>query len=562
MDETNSHDRRWWALAVLSGSLLVISLDNTILNVAIPSLVRSLGASTSQLQWIIDGYTLVFAGLLLTAGAMGDRYGRKGALQIGLVIFGFASMASGLAQSANQLIFTRSMMGVGAALIMPSTLSLLTNIFHEPRERAKAIGIWAAVAGASGALGPVIGGTLLKWFSWHAVFFVNVPLIIVLLIGGRYLLPKSRAMVAERLDPIGAVLSMVGLVLVLWAVIESPSSGITDPKVVTVFSIGAVVVAAFILWELHNDHPMLDMRFFKNPRFTAANMAITLVYFAMFGQMFVMNQYTQTVLGYSPLEAGFRMMPMSLVMICVAPMAPRLVYRIGTKVVVGGGLVVASIGVFIVSMVPTSNGYPVLLTGIIVLAFGMGCVMAPATESIMGSLPREKAGVGSAMNDTTRQMGGALGVAVIGSILASIYRPGIQSSMSAAGIPQALIDTAKESVSGAVFRAAAAPGVSSETAAQIHQIAVQEYVNGIHVAMKIGAAVVLLAAFVAFKWLPARAGDVREDVSGPLDGIASLTYAEAEGALEDDEIDLEAASVEEAEAAGSSAGGTSLGASS
>ena len=540
MDEQQLQKRRWWALGVLSGSLLVISLDNTILNVAIPSLVRDLNATTSQLQWIIDGYTLVFAGLLLTAGAMGDRFGRKGALQLGLVIFGLASMASGMAQSANQLIITRSMMGIGAALIMPSTLSLLTNIFHNPRERAKAIGVWAAVAGASGALGPVIGGVLLKWFSWHSVFFINVPLIIALLFAGKYLLPKSKAEIAERLDPVGAVLSMIGLVLVLWAVIESPTSGLTDPKVVMAFSIGALVVAAFIVWELRIDHPMLDMRFFKNPRFTAANMAVTLVFFAMFGQMFVMNQYTQVVLGYSPLEAGLRMMPMSLVMICVAPMAPRLVYRIGTKIVVGGGLVVASIGVLIVSMVPTSNGYPVLLFGIIVLAFGMGCVMAPATESIMGSLPREKAGVGSAMNDTTRQMGGALGVAVIGSLLAAIYRPGVQSNMSAAGIPQSLIDTAKESVGGAVFNAANTPGISPETAAQIHQIAVQQYVDGIHIAMKIGAAIVLLAAFVAFKWLPARAEDVRSEVCGPLDGFASLAYAEAEGALEDDQVELDA----------------------
>ncbi len=540
MDEQQLQKRRWFALAVLSGSLLVISLDNTILNVAIPSLVRNLNATTSQLQWIIDGYTLVFAGLLLTAGAMGDRFGRKGALQLGLVIFGLASMASGMAQSSNQLIVTRSLMGIGAALIMPSTLSLLTNIFHDPRERAKAIGVWAAVAGASGALGPVIGGLLLKWFSWHAVFFVNVPVIIVLLLAGRSFLPKSKAEIAERLDPLGAVLSIIGFVLVLWAVIESPTKGITDSTVVMVFSVGVLAVAAFIIWELRIDHPMLNMRFFKNPRFTAANMAVTLVYFAMFGQMFVMNQYTQVVLGYSPLEAGFRMMPMSIVMICVAPMAPRFVHRIGTKLVVGGGLVVSSIGVLIVSMVPASNGYPVLLAGIVVLAFGMGCVMAPATESVMGSLPREKAGVGSAMNDTTRQMGGALGVAVIGSILAAIYRPGVQSAMGAAGIPQSLIDTAKESVGGAVLRAANAPGISSETASQIQEIAVQQYVDGIHVAMKIGAAVVLLAAFVAFKWLPARAGDVRSEVSGPLDGLASLTYAEAEGALEDDQLDLEA----------------------
>ena len=550
MDSSPSYPRRWWALTVVAGSLMVITIDNTILNVAIPSLVKSLGATTSQLQWILDGYTLVFAGLLLTAGAIGDRFGRKGALQLGLVLFGLASMASGMATTSNQLIVTRAFMGVGAAFIMPSTLSLLTNMFHDPRERAKAIGVWAACAGASGAIGPVLGGLLLRWFSWHSVFFVNVPLIIVLLVAGRVLLPKSKAERSERLDPLGAILSIVGLIVLLWGIIESPTAGLGDAKVLATIFLGTALLLGFVGWELHTDHPMLDIRFFRNRRFSAANIAVTLVYFAMFGQMFVMNQYTQVVLGYSPLEAGLRMAPMSIVMLIVAPNAPRLVERFGTKVVVGTGLLLAALGVFVVSMVPTSNGYPVLLGGICTLAMGMGFVMAPATESIMGSLPRDKAGVGSAMNDTTRQMGGALGVAVIGSILAAVYRPAVDSQMAAAGVPSEVIATAQESVAGAVLRAANTPGLTPEMAAQIRDIGIQEYVNGIHVAMKIGAVVLLLAAFIVFKWLPARAGDVREGVQGPLDGLASLTYAEAEGALEDDEVELEALEHGEALASG------------
>ena len=550
IQQSPPYARRWWALLVVAGSLMVITIDNTILNVAIPSLVKSLGSSTSQLQWIIDGYTLVFAGLLLTAGAMGDRFGRKGALQLGLVLFGLASMASGLATSSNQLIVTRACMGVGAAFIMPSTLSLLTNMFHDPRERAKAIGLWAACAGASGAIGPVLGGLLLRWFSWHSVFFVNVPLIIVLLVAGRVLLPKSKAAKSERLDPLGAVLSIVGLIVLLWGIIESPSSGLGAPKVYLTILAGALILCAFVGWELKTAHPMLDIRFFRNRRFSAANIAVTLVYFAMFGQMFVMNQYTQVVLGFSPLEAGLRMAPMSVVMLIVAPNAPRLVERFGTKLVVGCGLLLAATGVFVVSMVPTSNGYPVLLGGICILATGMGCVMAPATESIMGSLPRDKAGVGSAMNDTTRQMGGALGVAVIGSILAAVYRPAVDTQMSAAGVPSGVIATAQESVAGAVLRAANTPGLTPEMAAQIREIGITEYVNGIHVAMKIACCVLLVAAFVVFRWLPARAADAREDVAGPLDGLASLTYAEAEGALEDDEVELEALEHGEALASG------------
>lgn len=534
------HATRWWGLAIVTGSLMVITIDNTILNVAIPSLVKSLGSSTSQLQWILDGYTLVFAGLLLTAGAIGDRFGRKGALQFGLVVFGLASMASSLATDSNQLIVTRACMGIGAAFIMPSTLSLLTNMFHEPKERARAIGLWAAAAGASGAIGPVLGGLLLKWFSWHSVFFVNVPLIILLLIGGRVMLPKSRAERTEPLDPFGALLSIVGLIVLLFGIIESPTSGFGDPKVFGSIAIGLALLGGFVAWELTCAHPMLDMRFFKNRRFSAANIAVTLVFFAMFGQMFVMSQYTQTVLGYTPLEAGLRMTPMSIMMLLVAPNAPKLVERFGTKLVVGFGLMLASFGVFIVSLVPTSNGYWVLLTGILVLAAGMGCVMAPATESIMGSLPRDKAGVGSAMNDTTRQMGGALGVAVIGSILAAIYRPAVESQMGAIGVPADLIATAQESVSGAVLRAANSPGISPDMAAQIREIGITEYVNGIHFAMKISCVVLLLASFVVFKWLPARAGDAREPVQGPLDGLASLTYAEAEGALEDEQSELDA----------------------
>jgi EmrB/QacA subfamily drug resistance transporter len=538
-DEQRIHDRRWLSLVVLAGSLMVITLDNTILNVAIPSLVKDLDASLSELQWIIDGYTLVFAGLLLTAGALGDRFGRKGALQIGLAIFGLASMASALASTPMQLTLCRAAMGVGGALIMPSTLSLLTNLFRDPRERGRAIGVWAAVAGASGALGPVLGGVLLKYFSWHSVFLINVPIIIVLLIAGRSLLPSSKAPGAARLDPLGAVLSIVGLTALLWAVIETPTYGWTSTNVLISFSIGMAALGAFVAWQLHTDHPMLDVRFFKDRRFTAANLAITLVYFAMFGQMFVMSQYMQVILGYSPLEAGLRMMPMSVMMLCIAPFAPRLVEKFGTKLVVGVGLLSASFGVFYISNVPVTNGYLHLLTGVMFLAAGMGLTMAPATESIMGSLPPAKAGVGSAMNDTTRQVGGALGVAVLGSILAAVYQPGVESKLTAIGISPTNVAAATESIGSAIYNVV--PTIQPDSlSAQVAEIASTEYVNGIHVALKVGSFVIFLAALVVFKWLPARAKDVREHVSGPLDGIASLTYAEAEGVLEDDQLEIDA----------------------
>src|SRR3954468_15089591 len=372
MDEAAIHDRRWWALGVMCLSLLVIGLDNTILNVALPALVRDVHASTSSLQWIVDGYTLVFAGLLLTAGSLGDRFGRKGALSTGLALFCIGSAASALAGSSTTLIFTRAFMGVGAALIMPATLSLLTNVFHDPTERARAIGVWAAVAGAGGAIGPVLGGFLLQHFWWGAVFLINVPVTIVALVAGRFLLPASKDPSAPRLDPVGAGLSILGLVSVLWAIIEAPAKGWTAPSVVIGLLVGLVLLAGFVVWELTCDHPMLDVRFFRNRRFTAANASITMVFFALFGASFLITQYLQTVLGYSALEAGLRMLPMAAVMLVVAPLSPRIVEHVGTKVVVGGGLVLVALGLGIASQVPVTNGYPHLLVSMGILSMGMG----------------------------------------------------------------------------------------------------------------------------------------------------------------------------------------------
>jgi EmrB/QacA subfamily drug resistance transporter len=531
MESESVYSRRWWALAFLCSSLLIISLDNTILNVALPALTQQLNASTSELQWIVDGYTLVFAGLLLTAGSLGDRFGRKSFLATGLVVFGIGSLSATFSTSTTQLALSRAVMGVGAAFIMPATLSLLTNIFRDPRERGRAIGVWAAVAGGGGAIGPVVGGFLLQHFWWGSVFLVNVPVCIVALIGGAILLPQSRDPSAPRLDPVGALLSIIGLVLLLWAIIEAPTEGWTDPVVVTSFFAGVLVVATFVAWELHSDHPMLDVRFFENRRFTAANIAITMTFFALFGSMFLITQYLQTVLGFSAFEAGLRMLPMACVMLVVAPLAPRIVERVGTKVVVGAGLTLVTLGMAWASQVPTTNGYPHLVVAMVMLSGGMGLVMAPATESIMGSLPPAKAGVGSAMNDTTRQMGGALGVAVIGSILATSYRPGVTNALTSLGAPADVITKAKDSVGGAVQAAATLPGSLGDAVAAAAR---SEFVDAFGGALLVAAGVVAIAAIVVFSFLPARAHDAREPVEGALDGIASLTFAEAEGVVEHD----------------------------
>jgi EmrB/QacA subfamily drug resistance transporter len=495
-------------------------------------LVRDLRASTSELQWIVDGYTLVFAGLLLTAGSLGDRFGRKGALGIGLGIFCVGSILAAFAGSTPVLVLTRAFMGIGAALIMPATLSLLTNIFRDPKERGRAIGVWAAVAGGGGALGPVIGGFLLQHFWWGSVFLINVPVSIAALVAGRYVLPPSRDPSAPRLDPIGAVLSITGLVALLWAIIEAPAKGWTDGSVVEGFGIGIVLLASFVVWELTSDHPMLDVRFFENRRFTAANAAITMVFFGMFGSMFLTTQYLQTVLGFSAFEAGIRTLPMSVVMFTAAPLAPRLAERIGTKVVVGTGMLICATGLVFTSALPVSNGYPHLLVGLMIVSLGMGLAMAPATESIMGSLPPSKAGVGSAMNDTTRQVGAALGVAVIGSAFATSYRPNIVARLSTLHAPPEVVGVAKDSVGGAVQAASRLP---ADLGHSVALAAREEFVAGFGIALLLAAAVVAIAAAIVFAFLPARAGDPREEVAGPLDGLASATFAEAEGVLEADE---------------------------
>jgi EmrB/QacA subfamily drug resistance transporter len=516
-------------------SLMVIGIDNTVLNVAIPSLIKDLGATTSQLQWIVDGYTLVFAGLLLTAGSIGDRFGRKGALTVGLTIFTVGSAASGFAGSANTLIFTRAFMGIGGALIMPATLSLLTNVFHDPRERGRAIGVWAAVAGASAGIGPVIGGILLAHFSWGSVFFVNVPIGIAAIVAGRFVLPTSRDPNSPRLDPVGALLSIAGLVALLWGFIEAPVKGWTSETVVVAFVVGVVTLTAFVLWELHSSHPMLDVRFFENRRFTAASLAITLTFFAMFGAAFLFTQYLQNVLGYSALEAGVRLLPQAALLLVIAPLSPRFAERFGTKLVVGVGLLLAAAGFVWIANVPATNGYPHLLVGLVITAIGMGLVMAPATESVMGSLPKAKAGVGSAMNDTTRQMGGALGVAVIGSLFASFYRPGVTSGLNGTGAPTGVVHAARDSLGSALNAAATLPGPFAQ---QVTAISRNQFVDALAPALLIAAGVLLLAAAIVFAFLPARAADAfaheletAAEAPHAVEGLASLTFAEAEGML-------------------------------
>lgn len=507
------HDRRWITLGALCLSLLIIVMDNTILNVAIPSLIRDLDASNSEIQWIVDSYVIVFAGLLLTTGSLSDRFGRKGALQLGIVLFGLGSVAAALSDSAFQLIVTRAFMGIGGALIMPSTLSILTNVFRDPTERGRAIAIWAGFSGLAVAIGPITGGLLLQHFSWQSVFWVNIPIgLVALVLGARYV-PRSRDERARPLDPIGALLSIVGLASLLFGIIEGPAEGWTDGLVIGGFVVAAVSIAGFIAWELRTEHPMLDMSVFRNPRFTAASLTITLVFFALFGSLFLMTQYWQLVHGYTPLEAGVRLLPHAATMMIVAPLSARLVERAGTKRVVVLGLGLVTTGILLLSTIEPDTPYVVVISFFVVMAAGMGMTMAPATESVMGSLPRSQAGVGSAINDTTRQVGGALGVAIIGSIVSSVYAQRIDDVAARLGLGAA--DTAAaESSLGSAQRVAASLGSS---AASLFDGANQAFVDALSVGLRISAVIIVGAAVVAWRYLPARAEHHRRVDVGPGD---------------------------------------------
>jgi EmrB/QacA subfamily drug resistance transporter len=499
MTDSPPDPRRWWGLAVLCLSLLTISIDNTILNVALPTLARDLDASASELQWIVDAYMLVFAGLLLIAGSLGDRFGRRRALAAGLVTFGVGSLLAALAPGSGELIAARGLMGVGGALIMPSTLSILTATFPA-RELGKAIGIWSGFAGLGIAVGPVAGGWLLEHFAWNSVFLVNLPVVAIALVAGRALLHESSDPAAPPLDGRGFVLSAAGLTALVWSIIEAPSRGWTDGLVLAALVGAVVTLTAFARWELRAPHPMLDVRLFRNRRFSASSIAISLAFFALFGLIFFLTQYMQGVLGYDALEAGLRTLPVAAGLVIGGPLSARLTAALGTKVVVAAGMTIVAAGLLVLTQAGVDSGYAVVAASQVLLGFGMGTAMAPATEAIMGSLPIAKASVGSAVNDATRTTGGALGVAVLGSLLSSGYRAHMDEAVT--GLPASAAGAAQDSLAGGLHVAA---GIGGPAGARLADTAQAAFVSGMHTALVVGAVVAFAGAIVAARWLPARA---------------------------------------------------------
>ena len=489
--------RRWKTLAVLSLSLVIIGLDNTILNVALPSLQEEFGASSSTLQWIVDAYLLVFAGLLLTMGTLGDRFGRKRALQAGLLLFGGASLGVLLVDSANQLILVRALMGAGGALIMPATLSIITNVF--PREeRGKAIGIWAGMAAIGIGLGPLTGGLLLEWFSWQSVFLVNVPVAFAALAAGYWLVPESRDPKPGAFDVAGALLSIGALVTLVYGVIEAPEAGWLAAQTLACFGGFLVLAALFVAWELRTKAPLLNLSFFRDPRFTVASAAISIAFFCLFGAIFAVTQFMQHAHGYSALEAGAAMVPLAFGLVIGSVSSIRLVQRLGTTRVVAAGLGGLAVNLAIAVTWAPDMPYWMLGCWFFGTALSLGWIAGPATESIMGSVPEEKAGVASAMNDVTRQVAGALGTAVIGSIITTLYAS--RMSDSVAGLPEESRVAAEDSIGMANAVAATLP---AEQGQQLTDAAADAFTEALALGFLATGVVAALAVVMVKLWLPA-----------------------------------------------------------
>jgi EmrB/QacA subfamily drug resistance transporter len=481
----------------------VINLDTTIVNVALPTLVRQLHATNSQLQWVVDAFNLLFAGSVLAAGSLSDRLGRKGMLLAGLSVFGLASLAGGLIHAPGELIAARAVMGVGAAMVFPSTLSLLTNVFTERSERALAIGLWGAITGAAIALGPIVGGWLIEASDWRSIFFAMTPIAVLagVLVAGY--VPTSRDPGARRSDRTGFALSTATIGVLVYTIIEAPNHGWGTARALAGFAAAAVLAAAFGAWERRTEEPMLDVRLFANPRFTAASVSVAISFFALSGFIFLVTQYSQFVKGWGPLSTGVRLLPVASFVAIASILGAKLAVRIGTKLVVASGLLAMAGFYAWVTTAQATTSYLTIAAQMIVLGTGMGLTSAPATEAIMGVVPKAKAGVGSAVNDATRLLGGTLGVAIIGSVYASLYSTRLTSALPS-GLPATISRTAHQSVGAALTLAdrlshAGHPAL----AATIHDATNTAFFAGFHAGAWVSAGIAAAGALMALLLLPA-----------------------------------------------------------
>ena len=506
--------RRWLTLAVLCLAVFVVVMDGTIVNVALPSFAIDLGATTRQLQWIVDAYLLVFTGLLLAAGSFGDRYGRRLTLGLGLGAFALTSVLAGIVDTPVTLIASRALMGVGAALIFPATLAILTNAFPVAKERAAAIGIWSAMSGMAVAGGPIVGGWLLEHFWWGSVFFVNVPLIGLAVVGVVAFVPESKDRSTPGLDRVGLGLSVAAITAVVFTIIEAPEWGWLSGRTAVGAALGVALVVAFVRWELRVPHPMLPVRIFADLRFSAASNAVTSAFFALFGFIFLITQYFQLVRDYGPLEAGLRTIPVAVSIALASVLSPKLVERVGTTRVVAAGLASMAIGFLWVSTASATTPYLEVVGQMVCLGLGLGMTTAPATESIMGSLDADKAGIGSAVNDTTRELGGTLGVAVIGSVFSSVYVGSLRGGSVFEQLPDVARTATEDSVGAARFVAERVPeALRGQYLTEVSDA----FLSGLGLACTVTAGVAAAGAVFVLRFLPARATERASRAPTPVE---------------------------------------------
>ncbi|MET9177744.1 DHA2 family efflux MFS transporter permease subunit [Kitasatospora aureofaciens] len=508
------HRRRWAILCTLVLALLVVVLDNSILNVAMKTIATpapvGLGATQSDLEWSINSYTLVFAGLLFTSGLLGDRFGRKLALLTGMVVFGVASLLSSMSGSPGELIGYRGLMGVGAALAMPATLAIIMNVF-EREEQPKAIGIWAGAVGLAIAIGPITGGVLIEHFWWGSVFLINVPIVIVAVIAMAILVPESKDPDPGALDPVGVLLSIVGLVALIYGIIKGGE--LADFTAFAAWGptlLGVVALAAFVLYERRIPFPALDVTWFRNKVFSASVVVVGVIFFALMGVSFFGVFYIQSVRGYSALQAGLLMLPLAVAQLLFAPRARLVVERLGVAATAAGGMVLVALGFVGYTVLTATTPIWVLIVLGLVMGTGMAHVMPPVTVAIMGSLPREKAGAGSAVNNTFRQVGGSLGVAVLGAVLSTVYRDGMTDTLT--HLPEGLRDKAGESLEATLAIADRLPNGAGKA---LIAPANDAFIHAMHVVAALSVGISLVGALVAWFLLPRRAAAAAAGPGGP-----------------------------------------------
>jgi EmrB/QacA subfamily drug resistance transporter len=494
------HPHRWGALVVLCAAALIINLDNTILNVALPTLVRDLRATSSQLQWIVDSYAMVFAGLLLVGGSLADRFGRKRFFLIGLAIFAAGSIGASLSGSVDLLIAFRAVMGIGAALTIPSSLSIVNDVFRDPKERAKAIGVWGGTIGLGIAIGPIAGGLLLARFWWGSIFLVNVPVVVAALVGAVLFVPNSKNPAADRPDPGGALLSILGLGLLLWSIIEGPTQGWTSPGVIVAGSASLIVLGSFVAWEARSSHPMLKLAFFRDRRFSIAAAAECLGVFGLLGALFLQTQFLQFDLGDSPLRAGLRILPMAATLLVTAVLSPFIARFIGVKFTVAAALAAIAGGLWQISAASSfATTYGDVLPGLLLIGLGAGLLLPTATNSVVGSVPQGDSGMGSATNAVALQVGGALGVAVIGSVASTRYQDHMATALEGRHLPTAVTHTILGSLGGAL---GVAHVVGGATGVLLVDAARASFMNGLGVSFSVGAIVALGGILIVLAYLP------------------------------------------------------------